>query len=343
MQIQIINPLESPTWDETLLSFNDSTIFHTSNWAKVLSETYQYKPCYFIATKNGKMTALLPVMEIKSLLTGKRGVSLPFTDSCEVMGESAEAVGQMIEELRHYGKKKGWRYFELRGRKSILAEKKPHSFYYTHHLQLRSDEQGLFSGFRDSNKRNIKKALKQGVQVRIDRSLDAVKRFYRLNCITRKHHGLPPQPFGFFRKIHEHIMSQNRGFVALATHGEHVIAGAVYFHFRDKAIYKYGASDRHYQNLRANNLVMWEAIKHLFENGFKTLDFGRTEPENEGLLQFKRGWGTSEHVLNYYRYDYAKETFSSDESGPKTSYKVFKAMPVSVLRLLGALAYRHMG
>ncbi len=343
MQIQIINPLESPDWDEALPFFNDASIFHTSNWARVLSETYRYKPLYFTSTENGKMIALLPAIEIASRITGKRGVSLPFTDACEVMGKSAKAIDQIFERLRHYGKKEGWRYFELRGGKGIFAQKKSHSSYYTHHLQLGSDEQSLFSGFRGSNKRNIKKAIKQGVQVRIDRSLDAMKRFYGLNCITRKHHGLPPQPFRFFKKIHEHILSQDRGFVALAAHQDKVIAGAVYFHLRDQAIYKYGASDRHYQNLRANNLVMWEAIKYFSEKGCKTFDFGRTEPENEGLLQFKRGWGTTEEVLNYYRYDYSKEAFVAKDSGPKTSYGLFKSMPIPVLRLLGHLAYRHIG
>jgi len=36
------------------------------------------------------------------------------------------------------------------------------------------------------------------------------------------------------------------------------IAGVICFHFGDRVIYKYGASDKDYQHLRVNNLVMWK-------------------------------------------------------------------------------------
>jgi len=32
--------------------------------------------------------------------------------------------------------------------------------------------------------------------------------YYRLHCLTRKRHGLPPQPTGFFQKIQEHIIAK---------------------------------------------------------------------------------------------------------------------------------------
>ena len=37
--------------------------------------------------------------------------------------------------------------------------------------------------------------------------------------------------------------------------------------------------------------------------GIKTFNFGRTELKHKGLLQFKRGWGVKEEILNYYKYD----------------------------------------
>ncbi len=85
-----------------------------------------------------------------------------------------------------------------------------------------------------------------------------------------------PQPFIFFKKIHELLISKNLGIVVLAFLDEKPIAGAVYFLFGKKAIYKYGASDRAYQKYKANDLVMWEAIKWFSSNGYESLCFGRT-------------------------------------------------------------------
>ena len=55
-----------------------------------------------------------------------------------------------------------------------------------------------------------------------------------------------------------------------------------------------------YQNLRANNLVMWEAIKYYSAKGFELFSFGITKPDNEGLRKFKLGWGASEGIVNTY-------------------------------------------
>jgi lipid II:glycine glycyltransferase (peptidoglycan interpeptide bridge formation enzyme) len=156
-------------------------------------------------------------------------------------------------------------------------------------------------------------------------------------------HGLPPQPFYFFRDVYKHIISHKKGFVALATFNQRPIAGAVYFHIGDKAYYKYGASDRNYQHLRPNNLVMWEAVKWYVRNGFKHLSFGRTEPENEGLLQFKQGWGTREVIINYYKYSMEKHAFVEDRFRDRTSYSFFQKLPSPLLNLVGFLFYRHVG
>jgi hypothetical protein len=90
-------------------------------------------------------------------------------------------------------------------------------------------------------------------------------------------------------------------------------------------------------------MVMWQAINWYCRNGYKTFNFGRTEPENQGLLQFKRGWGAEERIINYYKYNFAKNTFIEGRPGIKSSNKFFKMMPSPLLRFTGNLLYRHVG
>ena len=341
--MQIINPLDYPDWDELLLTNKNSSFFHTSNWARVLSESYKYKPLYFCSIENEQLSTLLPVMEVKSILTGKRGVSLPFTDQCRPIIPEKSNTQDLLQQINEYGKTSKWKYIEWRDFKGMAQGIPYSSLFYGHTLDLTPGENKLLSNFRGSTKRNIKKAEKEGVQVKLSHSLDSINEFYRLNCITRKHHGLPPQPFYFFKKIHEHIISMKKGFVLLASYLNNVIACAVYFHFSDKAIYKYGASDRKYQYLRPNNLIMWHAIKSLAQNGFRSLSLGRTEPQNEGLLQFKRGWNVEETKINYYRFNLVTNTFEQGSSIPESAHKIFSALPSPILNLAGRLLYRHVG
>ena len=284
------------------------------------------------------------MMEINSIITGKRGVCLPFTDYCVPVIPDKTYFKDIMDNIVVFGKNAGWKYIEFRGGENFPEDIQASLFFYGHTIDLSPGEDEIYSNFRDSTKRNIKKAIREGVEVRILNTLEATEEFYRLNCLTRKEHGLPPQPFHFFRNIYEHIISKKLGFVVLATYDNKTIAGAVYFHFGGNAIYKYGASAKEHQNLRANNLVMWEAIKWYCRNGFKSFCFGRTEPENEGLLQFKRGWGAEEHIINYYKYDFKKDKFVQDSSRLAGLHnKIFNKMPLPLLKLTGSILYRHIG
>ena len=80
--LEIFNPLDCAWWDELLRNSPGAGFFHSSPWARVLHEAYGYEPCYLASVEDSRFTALLPCMEVRSPITGKRGVSLPFTDYC---------------------------------------------------------------------------------------------------------------------------------------------------------------------------------------------------------------------------------------------------------------------
>jgi lipid II:glycine glycyltransferase (peptidoglycan interpeptide bridge formation enzyme) len=162
--------------------------------------------------------------------------------------------------------------------------------------------------------------------------------------MTRKSHGLPPQPVSFFKRILEHMICGGNGFIALAYMRETCIAGSVYLHFGDSAVYKFGASNKNFQRLRHNNLVMWEGIRECMRRGCRSFSFGRTEEGNEGLLQFKRGWGTKEERVSYHRYDLNRNEFEAETMKLKGFHnRIFEMTPIPVLRLLGAALYKHLG
>jgi hypothetical protein len=286
----------------------------------------------------------MPVAEVRSILTGLRGVSLPFTDSCEPIADGQTACEELGRVVLEHGRRAGWRSVEWRGAAGLKVDAPPSQVFCGHRLTLSDDEERMIAGFRDSTRRNIRKADRGGVAVRIEDSWGAVKAFYRLNCLTRREHGLPPQPLSFFRGLHRHVISEGHGFVALGRHEERTIAGAVFLHFGREAVYKYGASDRAHQGLRANNLVMWEGIRRCGRLGCTVLSMGRTEAHHQGLLQFKAGWGTREENIPYFKFDLRTSRFVQERSRVEGWHnRVFARLPIPASRLIGALLYRHMG
>jgi hypothetical protein len=291
---------------------------------------------------NGRLLALLAMMEVRSVLTGLRGVSLPFTDYCVPVVAEGFGIDKLLEFVKEYGRRCRWRFIEIRG--GHYPGQAAVTSFYVHRLDLTSDTDQMFSRFEASKKRNIRKAIREGVEVNICRSAEAVREYYRLHCITRKRHGLPPQPRCFFEKIYEHIISKNQGFVALGSRGKTSIAGSVFFNFQKKSLYKFGASDHRYQHLRANDLVMWESMKWYAQNGYVSLSLGRTALDNTGLRRFKVGWGTQEHIIDYYKYDLRRDAFVTETSLVNNSHRrFFSMMPIPLLKALGSLLYKHVG
>lgn len=321
----------------------NSSFFHTENWARVLHESYGYAPVYFTVADGNRFSLLLPFMEVRSALTGTRGVSLPFTDACEPFLIGGKWMEQFSSSVAAYGKKAGWKYLEMRDWPE-LPDQPVSTQYFGHSLSLTGSEEIIFRQFRESTRRNINKALKAGVAATISTSRESMEQFRRINLMTRKKHGLPPQPDLFFRKVSEHVIGKGLGIIVLASYRGKTVAGSIFFHFGGKAMYKYGASDHAHQDLRANNLVMWEGIRWYQKNGYHTITFGRTEPQNEGLRQFKAGWGTEERTIPYYRYDLKTDAFVRREQKISGMHnKVFSRMPGPLLRLTGNFLYRHMG
>lgn len=339
---EIINPLTERDWDANLARHPQCSIFQSAAWAAALCDTYGFKPLYLALREAGAVRAVWPMMEVESWLTGRRGVSLPFTDECEPLETEAGLLQSLIPNLIAQGRERRWKYIEFRGGRKLLKDVPASLAFYSHEIELGANEKQIFEGLDPAVRRAIRKGEKEGVKIEVDNTLEAVKIFYDLLCRTRKKHGLPPQPFVFFRNIYRHILSQNRGMVILARHQGRAVAGAVYFNLGGHAIYKYGASDETFQHLRGNNLVMWEAIKWHAHKGFKHLHLGRTSLGNEGLRRFKLGWGAREERVEYVKYDLAGNRFLTDnDESAGWHNKVFNAAPIWMSKLAGAVLYRH--
>ncbi len=118
-------------------------------------------------------------MEVDSALTGRRGVCLPFTDTCEPIAENAQEFQKLFDQAVVMGRKRKWKYLELRGGEKYLSAEKPSQSFWGHTLDLSCGQEQLFSNLRDSTRRNIKKAQNENINVTISTSPQSIKDFYR--------------------------------------------------------------------------------------------------------------------------------------------------------------------
>jgi hypothetical protein len=347
IRCEFVDPLLEPRWDQWILEVPEATFFHSSLWARVLTETYNYPLHYAVLreAKDHRIRGILPVAEVRSWWTGRRGVCLPFSDECAPLVADPSALEPLVQAFRDLGRQQRWDYLELRGRAETVGDAIPCDEFWTHRIPMESSEELQFGRLKESHRRNIRKAQREGVEIHTFRTSDAIDAYYTLHCLTRRRHSLPPQPHRFFRLIHKHAIEPGYGFVALARFSGQWIAGAVYFQFGSKALYKYGASNPVFQHLRPNNLLMWQAILLFRAQGLQELSLGRTDLHSDGLLQFKRGWGGEENPMRYHRIELCRplrpKTVADASRGVKGM--LIKKLPVPLLRGIGALTYRHFG
>lgn len=338
---RIVDPIEERDWDSAVSALPGCSFFHSTAWATVLSETYGFKPTYLGLFEGRSLKAALPLMECKKPFGGSRGIALPFTDECSPIVTEAQQSAALIQEALAQGASRQWRYVEFRGDNGSLHDQRASQTFLGHRLSLTTPIDKLFEQLDSSVRTAIRKSERLGVEVEVSSSLDALAIFYQLHCRTRRRHGLPPQPFAFFRNIHRHIFERGLGFVSLAKHCGRAIAASVFFFFGNKVIYKFGASDERFQEVRGNNSVMWQAIKHMAAQGMGELTFGRTDVGEEGLRRFKLGWGSTEYRISYRKYDVKGRQFISAKDRVTGWYNhVFRRMPIPILRSAGNILYR---
>jgi hypothetical protein len=342
-QLEVVDPTIGGDWDNRVQTHSEATFFHGAAWANVLRDAYRHVPFYILSAEGRRVMGLLPLMEVRSLLTGRRGVALPFADECPPLESDQASRVALFEKALEMGRQRGWKYVECRGSHGFKESDAPSVSYYAHTLDLALGEQGLFAGMDGAARRAVRKAEHEGLRFEIARNLDGMRIFYRLHCGTRRKHGLPPQPFGFFRAILTRILEKDAGFIGLVYQGMEPLAALVFFYFGERAIYKFGASNEKYLNLRANNLAMWQGICWLANRGFRELHFGRTSLCNEGLRRYKLGWGAVERRLDYWCYDLRKNAFVAEQDRAGGWHnRVFRALPLPVSRWMGAALYPHL-
>jgi len=345
VEITQFDPIFEGGWDQLVTKHAEHTIFHRAAWAKVLSNTYNHRPCYLKLTIEGKETALVPLMAINSMLTGHRGNSLPFSDFAGPLWSEVTTIGtkNVYQALLELAANQKWKHLELRVLKNPPANAKPYKIYQNVKLDLVENIETIYAGLKPSVRQALRKANRSGVEITIEQSENSIAQFYHLHCQTRKRHGLPPQPKKLFDAIEVNLIKQNMGFIVLAHHANTPIAGAIFLHSGKRGIFKFGASESKHWELRPNHAVIWGGICELISKKCTQLDFGRTSTNDHGLLRFKLSWGSDTSNLEYYRHCLKTQKWTLANPGKKDACPfIFGNLPIACNRLIGRVIYPHL-
>jgi CelD/BcsL family acetyltransferase involved in cellulose biosynthesis len=343
-----IDPICDPRWARFVAAHQCSSVFHSVQWLEALYRTYGFQPVvYTTSPPNVELSNGLLFCYVSSWITGKRLVSVPFADHCEPLTDGAVDMQTLISVVAEEPRRESLRYVEVRARNPLggLAEACPSTFTYCfHELDLRPSLETLFAKFhKSSTQRKILRAERERLTYQCGRSMELLNTFWDLLLITRRRHGLPPQPKPWFQHL-VNVFGEALQ-IRVALHGLRPAAAIITIRHKNTLIYKYGCSDTHLNHLGGTQLLFWKAMQEGKRDDLQIFDLGRSDYENTGLITFKDRLGATRSTLTYSRFAGAADSSAFVPPGSGRAGRITKGLvshlPDHLLRLAGIILYRH--
>lgn len=346
-----IDPLKDRRWDDLVSRHESASVFHSTQWLEALRRTYGYNSIALTTSSPDEpLENGFVFCRVESWLTGRRLVSLPFSDHCEPLVRGPEDLDVFLRAIEEECTQGNWRYVEIRPVQTLKIES-PYCHevaqYTFHRLDLEPNVDTLFRNLhKDSIQRKIQRAKREGLTYSEEPAESSLEAFYELLTVTRRRHHVPPQPKSWFRNLIACFGDALQ--IRVAYKGNHPIAGMLTLRHKDALVYKYGGSDVRFNNLGGMHLLYWEAIQRAKDSGLREFDLGRSDADQAGLITFKKRWGAAQTKLTYLRFTpsaHHLHAFDPSRITWKTrmAKRVFGSTPTRLLPMLGEALYRHIG
>lgn len=348
---QRIEPLKDARWDKFLMQHPRASVFHSSSWLEALRRTYGFQPiAYTTSSADQDLENAIVACRVDSWLTGRRLVSLPFSDHCEPLVDGAADRELLMAALQREVEQERCRYLEVRPIEPFELETSLHhttATYAFHRLDLGPDIEAIFSNLhKSSTQRKVRRANREGLTYCEGSTKAHLDDFYRIFTLSRKRQGLAPQSKKWFANLMDCFGDALKIHVALKD--KRVIAAIITIRCKDTLTYKYGCCHARFNNLGCMHLLFWNIIQQAKAAGLRWLDFGRTDADQQGLITFKNRWGAKQSVLTYTRYGAVENSthlfdLYSSKWKSRAAKLTLKHVSPAFLPMIGEILYKHIG
>jgi len=166
----------------------------------------------------------------------------------------------------------------------------------TYWINLEEDEDDIFDNLGKNHKRDIKKGIREGVQIKVTNSTEMANTFYEYYSTMCHNKKLVPVPENYFKKGLKDLLKIDKCKLFYAEYEGKIYNMAVISLFGNP-MYVFGASISSEKKPPMGQLLHWEIIKWLKKNNYKIYDLGGTpgdvpqkEHSNYWVWRFKKGF-----------------------------------------------------
>ncbi len=230
----------------------------------------------------------------------------------------------VIAELKKIGRKRGYLYVAIQPYFFVNSEfahvleeegfksREDHILYrHTVLIDLTPSEEEIFRHFKDSLRSEMRRAMKSGLEVRLNEGPPCVETFYLLYRGSYQRSRGAYQSKEYFEKVWKTLAPKREAIFAIGYIQGKPAAGALMGLVQGNMIYLCGGTteNKDLTWFRPNEGLHWELIQLAKKWGCKFYDLGGANPEpqegskSSGISHFKRKFGPVHSLIGYYQCD----------------------------------------
>lgn len=329
---------EPDEWDSFVRAQSGWTHFHLHGWRSVMERVFGHECLYLLARDPlGGVSAVLPLVRVRSALFGHFLVSMPFLNYGGPLG-SEDGIRALLEAATARAAQERVGLLQIRSRMQLPTSLEAAHQKVTVLVDLPAGgSEALWKSLPTKMRTKIRKPQKDGVEVRF--GPDQLVPFYHVFSHNMRDLGTPVQSRRFFEVIAE-TFGDSVWFAGAYLNGK-VISGGCGFVWQDEMEITWSSSLRESFEIRPGYLLHWAFLERAAQQGLRLGNFGRSTP-GSGTHEYKKQWGgRDEQQWWYFRSASSKSSTPSPDDG-KYSWGpwLWKRLPVPIATRLGPLIVR---
>ncbi len=332
---------EAASWDAFVLACPQATFFHRAGWQRILRDVFGHDTYFLLARTEGRITGVLPLAHVKSLLFGNSLTSLPFAVYGGVAADDANSAAALEQEAERLAVQLGVPHLELRHTDRRHTDWPEQDLYVTFRKAILPDEEANMLAIPRKQRAMVRKGIKNGLRSEIDTTVD---RFFSLYADNVLRHGTPAMPKRYFAELLLVFGTDCEVLTVTAPDGR-LLSSVLSFYFRDEVLPYYAGDDLAARDLAANDFKYWELMRLACAKGVKIFDYGRSKA-GTGPYAFKKNWGFEPTGLHYEYRLYKRDTVpQNNPNNPKYKLMIaaWRRLPIGVANWLGPFIVRSLG
>ncbi|MFP7753827.1 FemAB family XrtA/PEP-CTERM system-associated protein [Thermodesulfobacteriota bacterium B35] len=320
-------------WNSYVRSHEYGSPFHLTNWRDAIENAFGHKSIYLEARKDGKISGILPLIHVRSILFGNILSSVAFAAYGGILADDRDTFEVLVREAKKISKEYNTDYVDLKFLSNPCCDLPSTDIYVTFIKELSADNDANLKAIPRKQRAMVRKGIKSGLKSIV--SKDRLDDFYGIFAVNVHRLGTPVYSKKWFKALLDAYGDEAE--ILVVEYEGKVISGVMSFYYGDTVLPYYAASLIEYRKFAPNDFQYWDLMKRAVDRGCRYFDYGRSK-KGTGQYSFKKHWGFEPKQLHYrYILNKISDVPNINPLNPKYKRKieVWRKLPLAVTKILG--------